>query len=899
MAIGAGIKGITIQFNGDTTNLGKAMTDINNKAKGVDQSLREVNRALKFNPGNTELIAQKQTLLKQKIEQTKAQLQAFKAAQKNMDAQGVDKTSQEYMELKRRIIETESKLEHFQGELKKLDYARINAIGQSFQKAGQKMRTAGMYSTIAGGAMIMAGKKLLDLSSVQAQAENKLTEVYRTRMGATEGAAKSTMKLASAIQKEGVIGDEVTLSGAQQLATFAKYPSTVDKILPAMDNLLVQQKGYSATADDARNVANLMGKALQGQTGALSRVGITFTEAQAKVLKFGTEQQKAAMLSKIVTQNVGHMNKEFAKTDEGKIQQAKNALGDVGERLGKILLPALAKVANYVSANILPKVEKLISYIEAHPVIGKTAVAIAGFLVTAGPLLGLLGGIVSGVGKVMSGFTGLAGVIGKVGGAFSGLFSSLPGWAGPAVLAVGGLVAAAASWQGRLSAVRKEYEKNALARKNAILNAGAEAAVISRQKARLFELMAVEKKSAGQKAQIKMIVKDLNSKISGLNLKYNEEKNALNMSRQALEQKIAAMKKEAQAAAYQEAIKAAYKDRIKLESEVEKAEKRLADYTSKHGKDGSAQYRTLTNELNRHKDALNKCDGEIDKYAKSYSRLTGEASKTASKVGHVSNEFTKLKKRAGQGGYEFTEEFVKNMKAGIYKVPKTVSEMNRAVSFDKLMTKAKNAGVNVPENVKKKIEDGTYKVPRSVNDLQKLVHFDKMTERAKSAGEAVPEKISDKMDKGADKPKKSAEKVGDNMKSPISDAVDKIKGWFPIRLGKLVKFRLPNVAKRRYKGGKGVLGFDVTWADHAKGGIFRAPTLLPTANTIHRVGEAGPEALLPLSKLWDQMDRMAEKIGQNQNQPVNAVFNITVDGSKDPAAFARDLISSLKMEMRS
>jgi phage-related minor tail protein len=151
MALGAATKGITIQFRGDTTNLGKAMTEINRDAKQVDKALREVNRALKFNPGNTDLIAQKQTLLKEKIEKTKEELKAFERAQKDLDDRGVEKTSQEYMEVQRRIIEANSKLEHFNAELKRIDYARVEALGRSLQNAGQKMKTAQDHEPVALG----------------------------------------------------------------------------------------------------------------------------------------------------------------------------------------------------------------------------------------------------------------------------------------------------------------------------------------------------------------------------------------------------------------------------------------------------------------------------------------------------------------------------------------------------------------------------------------------------------------------------------------------------------------------------------------------------------------------------------------------------------------------------
>ena len=389
------IKGITIEFRGDSTKLDKALRSIKKESKSVDSQIRNVNRALKFNPNSTELLAQKQTLLKQKIKTTKDELQAFKAAEKQLKAQNVDKQSQEWMEVRRNIIQCESKLKHFNAELKKVAAPQLVALGNQFKDVGQKMRSTGTGMSIAGAGMIMVGKKLLELSEVQHSAETKLVEIYEKRMGATEAAAKSTMELASALQKEGVVGDEVTLSGAQQLATFAKYPATVNKLLPAMDNPLAQQKGLNGTADDARNTANLMGKAMMGKLAALKRVGISFTDAQAEVLKYGTEEEKAAMLAEVITDNVGNMNQKFAETDAGKIQQAKNELGDMGERIGAVLLPALADLAKWISENVMPKVESLISFVEKHPVLAKVAIGIAAFLAVGGPLLIMIGSICS------------------------------------------------------------------------------------------------------------------------------------------------------------------------------------------------------------------------------------------------------------------------------------------------------------------------------------------------------------------------------------------------------------------------------------------------------------------------------------------------------------------------
>ena len=182
---------------------------------------------------------------------------------------------------------------------------------------------------------------LADAYAVQEVAETKLTTVMRQRMGATDAEIQSIKELASAQQEIGVIGDEVQLSGAQQIATFLKEKDSLSALMPAMNNLLAQQKGLSATTGDAVQVGNLMGKAMMGQVDALKRVGITFTEAEANVMKYGTEQERAAMLAQIITNNVGEMNAQLAQTESGRQQQLANAIGDVKEQIGGLVNGAL------------------------------------------------------------------------------------------------------------------------------------------------------------------------------------------------------------------------------------------------------------------------------------------------------------------------------------------------------------------------------------------------------------------------------------------------------------------------------------------------------------------------------------------------------------------------------
>ena len=247
--------------------------------------------------------------------------------------------------------------------------SKISSLGKGILKAG----------VIAGAVAvpIVAGiHKAMDAYEVQNAAETKLTEIYKSRMGASKKAAQATIDYAGALQKQGVVGDEVTLSGAQQLATFAKYPKTVNSLLPAMNNLLVQQKGLNGTSQDATQIANLMGKVMQGNTGALKRVGVSFTAAQEKVLKYGTEEEKAAMLSKVITDNVGDMNKAMLATPEGKIQQMKNSFGDLAETIGATVAPVLASIAQWISTNLIPKIQQFITMVQSSGLGAKIAAGV-------------------------------------------------------------------------------------------------------------------------------------------------------------------------------------------------------------------------------------------------------------------------------------------------------------------------------------------------------------------------------------------------------------------------------------------------------------------------------------------------------------------------------------------
>ena len=205
-------------------------------------------------------------------------------------------------------------------------------------------------SNLTSGLQQLTGimQQYTQAAAVQEQAEVQVATVMRQRMNATDEEIQSIKDLASAQQELGIIGDEVQLAGVQQIATFLNEKSSIEALLPAMNDLLAQQHGYNVSSQDAVAVANLMGKAMQGQTSALKRVGITFTAAQEQILKFGDESQRAATLAQVITDNVGHMNSELAKTDAGKAKQLSNTIGDIKEQVGALFSsvePAIVAVA--------------------------------------------------------------------------------------------------------------------------------------------------------------------------------------------------------------------------------------------------------------------------------------------------------------------------------------------------------------------------------------------------------------------------------------------------------------------------------------------------------------------------------------------------------------------------
>jgi len=193
----------------------------------------------------------------------------------------------------------------------------------------------------------------------------KLRQIMHNTMQARNEEVESILQLTSAQQKLGVIGDEVQLAGAQELSTYLTKAQSLRKLLPAMNDMLAQQYGLNASQEQAQQIAMMLGKVMQGQTGALSRYGYTFDEAQEKILKTGTEAEKAAVLFDVVNKAVGGVNAQLAKTPEGILKQQANTLGDLQERTGKLAVLAEAAFSPVI-ASIGKLFDKLISLFEQN-----------------------------------------------------------------------------------------------------------------------------------------------------------------------------------------------------------------------------------------------------------------------------------------------------------------------------------------------------------------------------------------------------------------------------------------------------------------------------------------------------------------------------------------------------
>lgn len=292
------VKGITVEFRGDTSQLDKALRTIKSEARDLDQELQQVNRALKFNPKNAELVAQKQKLLKEKVDQTSRSLNELKDIQKQMDAKGVDKNSAEYQKLRREIITTESKLKHFTAELNKLRYVKLTALGKQFEDIGKKVKSAGdaitkyitgpivAAGTASGAAWQTTQDALNEVTKLTGASGQNLQDMQAIVKDLAKTMPADMHDIATAVgevnTRFGLTGDALE-DTAEQFVKFSQIngsdvTNSIDQVQKAMSAYGLDAKDTSYVLDVLTKTSQDTGVSVEKLTSGLISNGTAFQE---------------------------------------------------------------------------------------------------------------------------------------------------------------------------------------------------------------------------------------------------------------------------------------------------------------------------------------------------------------------------------------------------------------------------------------------------------------------------------------------------------------------------------------------------------------------------------------------------------------------------------------------
>ena len=237
-----------------------------------------------------------------------------------------------------------------------------NSVSRScnaMAKAGAGLKKAFMAvgAAVSVRAIVNFAKEAAEAYDEQVENEVRLAQVMRNTMGARNEEIQSILDLAEAQQQLGVIDGDAQIAGAQKLATYLDEAASLEKLIPAMNDLAAQQFGLNVSSEQAATIATMFGKVMNGNVAVLNRYGISFDEAQANIMKFGSEAERAAVLAQAVEKSVGGMNQALANTPTGRMKQLSNTMADIKKQfgmaartIGTVLLPVLNTIAKVLAA---------------------------------------------------------------------------------------------------------------------------------------------------------------------------------------------------------------------------------------------------------------------------------------------------------------------------------------------------------------------------------------------------------------------------------------------------------------------------------------------------------------------------------------------------------------------
>ena len=285
------IKGITVEIGGDTTKLQTALKGVNTEIRNTQSQLRDVEKLLKLDPGNTELLVQKQRLLKDAVAETKQKLETLKTAaeQANQALANGDISQDQYDALQREIIETEQRLRSLeqQAEQSSVALQKIGATGEKLQTVGNKISSVGQkllpVTGVVTGLGTAAVKTAADFDSAMSKVaavsgatgkdfddlRSKAREMgAKTKFSATE-AAEAMNYMAMAGWKTGdMLGG---IEGVMNLAA-----ASGEDLATTSDIVTDSLTAFGLKAEDSGHFADVLAAASANANTNVSMMGETF-----------------------------------------------------------------------------------------------------------------------------------------------------------------------------------------------------------------------------------------------------------------------------------------------------------------------------------------------------------------------------------------------------------------------------------------------------------------------------------------------------------------------------------------------------------------------------------------------------------------------------------------------